>query len=491
MHCRTCDYALWTIRPGPCPECGTPFRPSDFRFRAGNVAFRCPHCAQDYYGTSSSGHLEPSAFTCVKCGRQVAMDEMTIEPAAGISEADTGLRSLAWFDRAKLGVWRSWIRTVIRTLGSPADAMRTIPATVPLREPIYFAAMTSALTAIVGGAFGAIAAVVAGVSGSLSPLAIARLLAIQVGLLLLNIVFAVIGTLVGGAAGHVALVATGSARGGLERSMQACLMSCGAAYAVALLPCPCLFVVGYVWWGVCLALMYRVAHSTTLPRAIVATLAAVIVATVVSLGLALVPQGLGIAQTMVRINTSTTQAADDAADAFGAAASGGAWPATPLLLVADGKLDANELERMCAPRDGAAIVMGGLSASAVRNSDAATLREASRRLAAKLPPDNAPFRLGRAIFYYRDASLDEEVGDWLMVIEPRRDARGAFTSNLWTVVTLGGSERLSKDELQAALATRRAARAADGRTGPADPATVPDCETGIVPPLVDEHREAP
>ena len=30
MRCKTCDYPLWNLTTRVCPECGTPFLPSQF-----------------------------------------------------------------------------------------------------------------------------------------------------------------------------------------------------------------------------------------------------------------------------------------------------------------------------------------------------------------------------------------------------------------------------------------------------------------------------
>jgi hypothetical protein len=80
VRCRGCEYPLWGLKPGPCPECGLAFKPSDYRFFPGSVKFICPGCSQDYYGTSKDGHLEPSSFACVRCARALTMDEMVVEP---------------------------------------------------------------------------------------------------------------------------------------------------------------------------------------------------------------------------------------------------------------------------------------------------------------------------------------------------------------------------------------------------------------------------
>ena len=80
MQCKSCEYPLWNLKARQCPECGTPFTPSEFEFVINSVRYCCPHCNQAYYGTSEKGHLVPSEFDCVTCGRHLTMDEMVLLP---------------------------------------------------------------------------------------------------------------------------------------------------------------------------------------------------------------------------------------------------------------------------------------------------------------------------------------------------------------------------------------------------------------------------
>ncbi len=73
MRCKTCGYRLWNLTEQRCPECATPFRPSEFEFVPNSVQFCCPHCGQAYYGTGPQGHLEPASFVCAKCGNAIQM----------------------------------------------------------------------------------------------------------------------------------------------------------------------------------------------------------------------------------------------------------------------------------------------------------------------------------------------------------------------------------------------------------------------------------
>src|SRR5437870_10981399 len=108
MHCKTCDYPLWNLKARQCPECGTPFLPSQFNFVINSVRFCCPHCDQTYYGTGERGHLVPSSFVCVNCARPIAMDEMVLRPAEGVSEQQTQTDRMPWLERAQRGWIKAW-----------------------------------------------------------------------------------------------------------------------------------------------------------------------------------------------------------------------------------------------------------------------------------------------------------------------------------------------------------------------------------------------
>ena len=108
MRCKICDYRLWNLRSRVCPECGTPFKPSEFEFFLNSVQFCCLHCNQTYYGTGAKGHLVPAEFECVKCARQIHMDEMVLLPTEGIEEEQTKAHTMPWMERKKRGAVRAW-----------------------------------------------------------------------------------------------------------------------------------------------------------------------------------------------------------------------------------------------------------------------------------------------------------------------------------------------------------------------------------------------
>ncbi len=106
MQCRNCEYRLWGVKGRECPECGTPFAPSQYEFVPNSIRFCCPHCNQEYYGTGPQGHLEPAEFVCVQCGQAVGMDDMVLFPATGLDEEQTRVEPLPWLNRGKIGFLR-------------------------------------------------------------------------------------------------------------------------------------------------------------------------------------------------------------------------------------------------------------------------------------------------------------------------------------------------------------------------------------------------
>ena len=111
MRCKGCDYPLWDIAARACPECGLPFRPSDYEFAINSVRFCCPHCHQSYYGTGQKGLLVPSRFHCVSCARLVDLDEMVVLPREGVPESVSIPDRMPWLERHR-------IKKLDRRLGS-------------------------------------------------------------------------------------------------------------------------------------------------------------------------------------------------------------------------------------------------------------------------------------------------------------------------------------------------------------------------------------
>lgn len=127
MRCKGCDYPLWDIAARACPECGLPFRPSEYEFSINSVRFCCPHCHQTYYGTGERGHLVPPRFHCVSCARLIDLDEMIVLPRDGVPENISIPDRMPWLERHRIGFWKALGGTWVRALGAPSRLADSIP----------------------------------------------------------------------------------------------------------------------------------------------------------------------------------------------------------------------------------------------------------------------------------------------------------------------------------------------------------------------------
>ncbi len=83
MRCKSCDHTLWNLPGNTCPECGTLFSRSLYEFQPYAVIFKCPHCAQPYYGAGAKGHLVPPEFECQSCHNSITMESCVLLPVPG------------------------------------------------------------------------------------------------------------------------------------------------------------------------------------------------------------------------------------------------------------------------------------------------------------------------------------------------------------------------------------------------------------------------
>ncbi|MFG0247309.1 MAG: YIP1 family protein [Phycisphaeraceae bacterium JB051] len=130
MKCKVCGYQLWNVQGHHnCPECGNPFKISDYNFKPNAVSFCCPHCDQDYYGTDEHGLLEPRAFDCVKCQQPIEMDQMVVRPLAGYEDSASATTEHPWEGRGEnKGSLRAWVRTAKAAMFTPSELVQ-FPAT--------------------------------------------------------------------------------------------------------------------------------------------------------------------------------------------------------------------------------------------------------------------------------------------------------------------------------------------------------------------------
>jgi hypothetical protein len=487
VRCTNCDYPLWNTAARACPECGKAFQPSQYRFRPGSVAFRCPGCRTAYYGVSAEGHLIPREFACVTCGAHCAMDAMALEPAAGFDdEATRGDPPNPWMQRHRNGLFRSWLRSVFQVMGAPQRFIRGVPAESPVAEAILFAVITATVAAVIGLVFLVVfmplLLLVPGAAGGGA--GITRLIALQLGVVVANVLFSVVASVIAGFCAHLFLLVMRSAPGGLGRSMQATLYASGGANAISIIPCPCSGFILPVWWCVVNARMLQVVHGTRGPAAWIASILAAIVWAGTAFGLAFTLQSAMGMNNQAFTFTIPPRPAPNAPPPIAVPAAALSFfdpdslPISPLDALAEKQLDSDEFVELLGLAEPEIPILG-LTEETLTFGPERAIRDASRRLARILPPGDAAFRLGRAVFVYRDAPPGTEA--WLVVRAPEPGATG--DERRYRVVTRLLDEVLDEQHFAARLSAENARRAAAGRPPiPADLDSVPDLLVAPVTP---------
>lgn len=262
VKCLSCQYPLWGIAARVCPECGAPSAPSRFRFRPGSVRFCCPHCDQGYYGTDADGLLVPREFDCVSCGQHVTLDEMIVRPVPGGEAVQMPLNLNPWDDRANVGRWRAFWRTMFLGIGDVGQLMRvTRPeGSNGLR---FVATLWGVVVMIAFLPLGLIMvpAFIAGLTGGARTFGVPLMIA--AAMLITSTIVLILATVLAAAASHGVLRLTGPTAFPLKRTVQAFSYTCGPMIFCAF---PCLGFywtpVGLLWWtimaGVALAHAQRV-----------------------------------------------------------------------------------------------------------------------------------------------------------------------------------------------------------------------------------------
>ncbi len=283
MHCQTCDYPLWDNTARICPECGTPFSLHDFQFRPGAVRFCCPHCRQNYYGTSPTGHLEPESFACVRCARDISMEQMAVVPVEGIGSPLQDGGSNPWLTD-KTGIWSRWWRTLRTGFARPSDLGRGTSPSSTVGSAIAYALVNFAivLTAAFIPAFlisGVLAGFMVGAgAGGAGAAAILGTIAAQQAVSFVTIF---IGIFLWAGVAHLVLRMTGEHRGGFVLTLGAVCYSSGC-YIIALVPC--IGAIAAVYWVVVSGIMLASAQRVSGVRAAAATCVAVLLPAVVCIG---------------------------------------------------------------------------------------------------------------------------------------------------------------------------------------------------------------
>ena len=278
MKCKNCDYPLWDLKPGPCPECGESFSPVSERFKPGEVRFCCPHCDQAYYGDGENGHLVPAAFDCVECGAGIDESECVIRP-----REDRGYEYPVTADVAPcfdptLGRWKRFWRTVAMSMTRPRTLGEGIPIQSRIRPVFGFAAILSASNLVVGTLpiflLIGVPFFLMGAGATLTIPEVLVLVVVFLGLGLLSVCMALAGITLVGAIIHGVLRMSGTTRGGIGRTISCACLGSGPLIlgSVPVLGPYCLQTPAAIWGIVSTILILSVAQGVSGLRATLSVL---------------------------------------------------------------------------------------------------------------------------------------------------------------------------------------------------------------------------
>jgi hypothetical protein len=147
MRCRGCGYSLWNVPGRTCPECGEPFRPSDFVFEPNAVEFCCPGCGQQYYGIDPQGLIVPREFDCVRCGARCNLETMILRAAPG-TKAELAEQEFIPWERGRGGRIARFGRTALAVLGSPGRIGEGLRRSAPGNESLWFGFLAVAIAVV-------------------------------------------------------------------------------------------------------------------------------------------------------------------------------------------------------------------------------------------------------------------------------------------------------------------------------------------------------
>lgn len=234
------------MAPGRCPECGRDWTHRDFHYLPGRVRFLCPHCEHAYSGLGPEGRPWPESFDCRACGQHVTLDMMRALPAPGLGTDQVMGNIHPWVERARIGRWRAFWRTLRVTLIAPHEIGRAQPPNARVRDALIFSAWVSAITLtlpLTCMGVQVIPLLLAAPGAALRSSETMIMLAAALGVIALRPLI----SLLQAAVGHLVLKATGPVRGGWNVTACACLYGMGPVVADSV-PClACISPVGSIW----------------------------------------------------------------------------------------------------------------------------------------------------------------------------------------------------------------------------------------------------
>ena len=288
MRCRGCNYELWNLPPGDCPECGKAWRFEDFHFRREFVQFLCPHCDCTYPGEYIASLALPYAFTCTGCQSAIELGQMCARPADGIDGSQAMQQDFVWSDRRQVGRWRAFWRVVGYSLGTPSRIGNTMTQKRGLRGALWFSFLCLNFAGFNWLIFITIAFWLPSFTGrsqsfrGVEFIAVLVFLAVFVGLVLAQQLF----FLVWGLITHTLIRMTGRARHAIGHTLSATQFCAGTFIICAIPLCGFYFsLISFVWMAVAMVSALAALHKISRWRTAFAVLAPPVVMISVSVWL--------------------------------------------------------------------------------------------------------------------------------------------------------------------------------------------------------------
>ena len=440
----------------------------------GTVEFCCPDCDKAYYGTGPTGHLVPSAFRCVDCGRDLQMDDMVLRPAAGVDEAAVETGGVPWTQRKKVGRWRGFTRTIGMSMTRPGELIRGAPRADEGGTYWAFAAwalfVTFLATLGVMALFqGLMVLAFSGQGGIGTTISIlfGFGVAIAAGVLASLLFILLWGLTVQGV-----LRLTRGEHQPIRFTYRALCYSAGANVASAV---PCVgWYLGWIWWVISAVIMVKQTHRISGGRAALAALAlpSVCVLAVIGLYAALVVWGLSMFNSGAYLAPGAeTQRMLDASLYY--AQAHGALPDHPLRLVEDGRVWPHEFTSFHTDTYVMHIAWPGLKLADLEVMDATAQGVAIRSWAAGLRPDAVAHRAGDFVFTCPGVDPGTLAPDvWLVIFSPMPEIAQSSAPAVCVGLADGNFREIPRSAYAAEFAAQTALRAAGNLPPLPDPTQI-------------------
>ncbi len=274
MRCRGCEYELWNMKPGTCPECGRKWQFDEFRFHPLAAQFLCPHCDHAYGGTDNQGLPTPRAFICSGCSEPIDLDQMRALPAPNTDGSTAMDDEFPWRDIERLGKWRAFWRTVGLSMSNPTRVGRMLPERSSFRSALIFSLLCGTIT-IVSSASPIVFMIGFSNQQFSSGLEyVLQFLAIFFAVVLGFAILAQILLLLWGSCAHGILRISGGVHRPLRDSLSSTLF-CTGPFLISAIPC-CgfyIFLVSVIWMGVAMIHALASLQRVSRLRASIAVLA--------------------------------------------------------------------------------------------------------------------------------------------------------------------------------------------------------------------------